>query len=328
MVAHVIQHPGTVSACVMARVLGISEERMKQAARLGWVPCKWTRGRRAKFDPKDVVDHLEECPRLIDRIRPRIRGADILDAALWALDAITLGLQSASPLPSSIALALYFWARRAKANQDMLSRFLLSFGFTRYQCFGPPDAKAGAGESIPDDFRAMMEQLEREGLAFRRRVARRARRSIRRATAEFERDRALGHFTLVSADAMSHILGAPIDQLEEMAAGGKPLYLTVGSSRRYCVEEVIAYVLEHELPFPPKAGYGTPDEAWQWAAEAHFRIQGQPTAPSRLAWEIWLWARCSRVGERQLLWYDLRRASGGASSRHRQPPALRSLRAV
>ena len=139
---------------------------------------------------------------------------------------------------------------------------------------------------------------------------------------------AIDHFTLVHADAMSHILGAPIDQLEEMAAGGKPLYLTVGSSRRYCVEEVIAYVLEHELPFPPKAGYGTPDEAWQWAAKAQFRIQGQPTAPSRLAWEIWLWARCSRVGERQLLWYDLRRASGGASSRYRQPPALRSLRAV
>ncbi len=323
-----IQHPGTVSARVMARVLGISEERMKRAARLKWVPCKWTKGRRPKFDPNDVVDHLEECPWLIDRIRPRIRGADILDAALWALDAITLGLQSASPLPSSIALALYFWARRAKANRDMLSRFLLSFGFTRYQCFGPPDAKAGAGESIPDDFRAMMEQLEREGLAFRRRAARRARRSIRRATAEFERDRALDHFTLVHADAMSHILGAPIDQLEEMAAGGKPLSLTVGSSRRYCVEEVIAYVLEHDLPFPPKAAYGTPDEAWQWAAEAQFRIQGQPTAPSRLAWEIWLWARISKRGSSRLMAYFLRLTSAGAAGRRPLLPSLRSLRAV
>ena len=157
---------------------------------------------------------------------------------------------------------------------------------------------------------------------------RRARESVRRAPAEYEHNRALDYFTLVSAEQMSYILGAPIEQLEELASNGQQLSLTLEWSRRYCVEEVLAYVLEHDLPFPPDSGQSTPDAAWQWAAEAHFRIQGQPTAPSRLAWEIWLWARCSRVGERKLLWYDLRRVCGGASSRHRQPPALRSLRAV
>ena len=58
------QHPGTVSARAMGRILGVSEQRIKFAARMEWVPCKWTKGRRAKFDPDEVVEHLGACPRL------------------------------------------------------------------------------------------------------------------------------------------------------------------------------------------------------------------------------------------------------------------------
>jgi len=322
------QHPGTVSARRMAGILGVAESRIKAAARRGWVPCKWTRGGRAKFDPDGVLDRLEACPELITRVRPRLAGADVLDAAVWAMDALTRGLRWAPALPSSVGLALYFWARRSEANQDMLTQFLLSFGFRRYLLFNGPGPTPEGGESIPDDFRAMMDRLEREGLMFRRRAARRARRSIRRATAEFERTRAVDHFTLVSGDEMSHILGAPIEQLEEMAAGETPASLDAGGSRRYCVEDVLSFVLEHDLPFPPNAGPDDPQAAWDWAADATEGIQRQPTAPNRLAWQIWLRARCTRAGDRKLSSYWLRRLTiqVGASRPRRRLPSLRSLR--
>ena len=47
---------------------------------------------------------------------------------------------------------------------------------------------------------------------------------------------------------MSHILGAPMEQLDEMACGGSTLSVYMGRSNRYCVEEVIQFVLERDLP--------------------------------------------------------------------------------
>jgi hypothetical protein len=146
----------------------------------------------------------------------------------------------------------------------------------------------------------MLDQLEREGLSYRRRAARRARAVSRRKTAEFKRNR-FDECTLVSADEMSHILGAPIERLTETACGESTLSVYVGRPHRYCVEEVIQFVLDRGLPFPPETGNGSPKEAWQWAGEAFYRIQDQPAAPSRLAWRIWLWAQWSSEGEAQLM---------------------------
>ena len=55
----------------MARILGVSQQRINFAAHMEWVPCKWTKGRRAKFDPDEVVEHLGACPRLVTLLRPR-----------------------------------------------------------------------------------------------------------------------------------------------------------------------------------------------------------------------------------------------------------------
>ncbi len=182
------QHPGSVSARAMARILGVSEQRIKFAARVQWLPCKWTKGRRAKFDPDEVVEHLGACPHLVTRLRPSLGCADIPEAAIWAMDAITMGLRSAAGSPSSIALALYVWGRRSKERQDILIRFLVSRGFNRYLRFQAAEPMDGDGESVRDDFGAMLDQLEREGLSYRRRAARRAREAIRRATAEFNEE--------------------------------------------------------------------------------------------------------------------------------------------
>ncbi len=230
------------------------------------------------------------------------------------MDAITVGLRGAAALPSSIALALYFWGRQSKEHQDILIRFLLSRGFNRYLRFPlPAEPTDGDGESVRDDFGAMLDQLEREGLSYRRRAACRAREAIRRETAEFKRNRDFDECTLVSADEMAHILGAPIEHFEEMACCGSALSVAVGRSARYCVEEVIQFVLERDLPFPPATGNGSPEEAWQWVAEARCGIQNQPAAPSRLAWRIWLWARWSSEGETRLRRYYSRLAFREAS---------------
>lgn len=318
------QHPGTVSARIMARVLGVSEQRIKFAARVKWVPCKWTKAHRAKFDPDEVIEHLTTCPQLIRRLRPSLGSADIPEAVLWAMDAITMGLRGVPALPSAIALALYVWGRRSKEHQDILIRFLLSRGFKRYLRVQAAESKDGDGESARDDFGAMLDQLEREGLSYRRRAARRARVTIRRDTAE-SRNNGGGNSTLVSADEISHILGAPIELLEEMAYNGSTASVAVGRSRCYCVEEVIQFVLECDLPFPPETGDGSREEAWQWAAEAYFGIQDQPTAPSRLAWHVWLWARWSSEGESRLMRYYCRRTVREASrALHRRPSPRRA----
>ncbi len=307
----------------MARILGVSEQRIKFAARVKWVPCKWTKGRRAKFDPDEVVEHLGACPHLVTRLRPSIGCADIPEAAIWAVDAMTMGLRVAAALPSSIALALYVWGRRSKEHQDILVRFLLSRGFNRYLRFQAAEPTDGDGESARDDFGAMLVQLEREGLSYRRRAARRARAAIRRETAECKENRAFDNSTLVRADEMSHILGAPIEQLEEIACDGSTLSVPVGRSRRYCVEEVIQFILERDLPFPPEIGNGSPEEAWQWAAEASYGIQDQPAAPSRLAWRIWLWARWSSEGQTRLRRYYWRRAMREVAGALRRRPSPR-----
>ena len=317
------QHPGTVSARAMARILGVPEHRMRFGARMEWVPCKWTKGHRAKFDPHEVVEHLGACPQLFKQLRPSLDCADIPVAANWAIDAMTMGLRGVPALPSSIALALYFWGRRSEENKDILIRFLLSRGFTRYLRFQAAEPTDGDGESVRDDFVAMLDQLEREGLSYRRRAARQAHAAIRRETAEPKRDRHFDECTLVSADEMSHILGAPMGHFEEMACGKSTLSVYAGRPNRYCVEEVIQFILEHDLPFPPETGNGSPKEAWQWAGEARYRIQDQPAAPSRLAWRIWLWARWSPEGEARLRRDYCRRAFREASRELMRKPSAR-----
>ncbi len=49
------------------------------------------------------------------------------EAALWADDALMAGLCSVREAPSSIALGIYPWAKRAaKEHQNLLIRFLFS----------------------------------------------------------------------------------------------------------------------------------------------------------------------------------------------------------
>ncbi len=150
------QHPGTVSARVMARILGASAERLGFAARMGWLPCKWTKGRRPKFDPDEVLEHLPTCPAVLRRIQPPSDFADMAEAALWADDALMVGLCSVREPPSSIALAIYIWARRDKEHQNILTRFLFSCAFRR------PKRSARPGETsryrLPtiDDFTRML----------------------------------------------------------------------------------------------------------------------------------------------------------------------------
>ncbi len=142
------------------------------------------------------------------------------------------------------------------------------------------------------------------------------------------KSRAFDNSALVRADEMSHILGAPIERLEEMACGGSTLSVAVGWSHRYCVEEVIQFVLESDLPFPPETGNGSPEEAWEWAADAYYGIEDQPTAPSCLAWRIWLWARWSSEGETRLTRYYYRCAMREVVGALRRRPSLRSGRAA
>ena len=165
MVAHVIQHPGTVSACVMARVLGISEERMKRAARLGWLPCKWTKGRRAKFVPEEVIDDLSRCPWLVKHLRPSVGFADMADAATWALDALVVGLRGIAGPPSSVALALYVWVRQSDENRKALIPFLIRCGCGQLTRISTPSGDRLFWEPIRNNFSYALETLERDGLA-------------------------------------------------------------------------------------------------------------------------------------------------------------------
>ena len=158
------QHPGTVSARVMARILGTTERRIGFAARMGWLPCKWTNGRRPKFDPDEVLDSLPSCPSVLKRVRPASDFADFAEAALWANDALMTGLCSVREPPSSIALALYIWAKESKEHQLILTRFLLSCAFRR------PLRSARPGETsmyrLPtlDDFARVLALLKQYGL--------------------------------------------------------------------------------------------------------------------------------------------------------------------
>ncbi len=159
-----IQHAGTVSARTMARVLGISEERMKQAARLGWVPCKWTKGRRAKFVPEEVIENLCRCPWLVKHLRPSVGFADMADAATWALDALVVGLRGISGPPSSVALALYAWARQSDENRKSLIPFLIRCGRERLTRISTPTGDRLFRAPIRNSFAFAMTTLERDGL--------------------------------------------------------------------------------------------------------------------------------------------------------------------
>lgn len=291
------QHPGTVSTRVMARVLGVTEERMKFAARMKWVPCKWTHGHRAKFDPDEVLKHLGDNPNFIKYLRPKIGYADIPDAALWAMDAITMGIRGVYSLPSSIALALYIWGKQSKEHQDILVRFLLTRGFDRYMWFPLTKQLPRDGDSIHDDFGEMMGLLECEGLAFRRKASRRAGALLKAAKNVPWKYAEYPNPTWVSEKEMSHILGVPIQRLEQIACLEDFSSNNRRPSRKYCVEEVIHFILENDLPIPAMMnGSGTRDEAMQWAADAYYGIRKKPLTPSRLAWHYWLKARCSPTG--------------------------------
>ncbi len=165
METHVIQHAGTVSVRVMGRVLGISEERMKQAARLGWLPCKWTKGRRAKFVPEEVVDDLCRCPWLVKHLRPAVGFADMADAAIWALDALTFGLRGVAGPPSSVALALYAWARQSDENRKALIPFLIRCGREQLTRISTPSGDRLCWAPVRDSFAYVLTTLERDGLA-------------------------------------------------------------------------------------------------------------------------------------------------------------------
>lgn len=54
--------------------------------------------------------------------------ADMADAATWALDALVVGLRGIAGPPSSVALALYAWARRSDENREALIPFLIQCG--------------------------------------------------------------------------------------------------------------------------------------------------------------------------------------------------------
>ena len=79
------------------------------------------------------------------------------EAALWADDALMVGLCTVREPPSSIALAIYIWARRDKDHQNLLTRFLFSCAFRR------PVRSAWPGETsmcrLPpiDDFTRVLE---------------------------------------------------------------------------------------------------------------------------------------------------------------------------
>ncbi len=164
MVAHLIQHPGTVSARVMARVLGISEERMKQAARLEWVPCKWTKGRRAKFVPEEVIEDLCRCPWLVKHLRPSVGFTDMADAATWALDALVVGLRGIAGPPSSVALALYVWVRQSDENRKALIPFLIRCGCGQLTRISTPSGDRLCWAPVRDSFAYVLTTLERDGL--------------------------------------------------------------------------------------------------------------------------------------------------------------------
>ncbi len=74
----------------------------------------------------------------------------------WADDALMVGLCSVREPPSSIALAIYIWAKRDKEHQNILTRFLFSCAFRR------PKRSARPGETsryrLPaiDDFARML----------------------------------------------------------------------------------------------------------------------------------------------------------------------------
>ena len=160
-----IQHAGTVSARTMARVLGISEERMKQAARLGWLPCKWTKGRRAKFVPEQVIEDLCRCPWLVKHLRPSVGFADMADAAIWALDALTFGLRGVAAPPSSVAFALYDWARQSDENRKALIPFLIRCGCGQLTRISTPSGDRLYWAPIRNSFAYVLTTLERDGLA-------------------------------------------------------------------------------------------------------------------------------------------------------------------
>ncbi len=160
-----IQHAGTVSARTMARVLGISEERMKQAARLGWVPCKWTKGRRAKFVPEEVIEHLSGCPWLVKHLRPAVGFTDMADAAIWALDALTFGLRGVAGPPSSVAFALYVWVRQSDENRKSLIPFLFRCGREQLTRISTPSGDRLYWAPMRNSVTNAMTALERDGLS-------------------------------------------------------------------------------------------------------------------------------------------------------------------
>ena len=161
------QHPGTVSARVMARILGTTERRIGFAARRGWLPCKWTEGRRPKFDPDEVLEHLPTCPAVLKRIRPPPDFADMAEAALWADNALIVGLCSVPEPPSSIALAFYIWAKRDKEHQDLLTRFLFSCAFRRPMRSARPGDTSMYRLPAIDDFARVLALLKQYGLTGR-----------------------------------------------------------------------------------------------------------------------------------------------------------------
>ncbi len=96
--------------------------------------------------------------------------ADMADAATWALDALTFGLRGVAGPPSSVAFALYAWARQSDENRRALIPFLIRCGCGQLTRISTPSGDRLFWEPIRNNFSFALEPLERDGLAGSRAV--------------------------------------------------------------------------------------------------------------------------------------------------------------
>ena len=91
--------------------------------------------------------------------------ADMADAATWALDALTFGLRGVAGPPSSVAFALYAWARRSDENRETLIPFLARSGCEQLTRISTPSGDRLYWAPIRNSFAYALTALEQDGLA-------------------------------------------------------------------------------------------------------------------------------------------------------------------
>ncbi len=114
----------------------------------------------------------------------------------------------------------------------------------------------------------------------------------------------------VGSGRMSRILGISRQHLSDLARVGRVPTTIVGGARRYDVDRILALASRCPLPFPPLrrgGSYGGYHEDALWACEALGRGPWNcPTAPTGVAWRLYLDAKDDGVLRRRLMFVALK----------------------